>query len=144
MALIKSKPTSPGRRGQVRVKTEGLHKGKPFAGLVEKKNSINGRNNAGRITVRHRGGGHKRHYRVIDFKRNKDGIPAKIERIEYDPNRSSHIALALYADGERRYIIAPKGLKAGDSILSGADASIAVGNSLTLRNIPVGTNVHCV
>ena len=144
MALIKSKPTSPGRRGQVRVKTEGLHKGKPFAGLVEKKNSINGRNNAGRITVRHRGGGHKRHYRVIDFKRNKDGIPAKIERIEYDPNRSSHIALALYADGERRYIIAPKGLKAGDSILSGAEAPIAAGNTLILRDIPVGTNVHCV
>ena len=144
MALIKSKPTSPGRRGQVRVKTDGLHTGKPFAGLVEKKNTINGRNNKGRITVRHRGGGHKRHYRVVDFKRNKDGIPAKIERIEYDPNRSSHIALALYADGERRYIIAAKGLKTGDTVLSGVEAPISTGNALPLRYIPGEANTYSV
>ncbi len=144
MALIKSNPTSPGRRGTVRVVTAELHKGEPYAPLLETKKRSSGRNNAGRITVRHRGGGHKQHYRVIDFKRRKDNIPATVERLEYDPNRSAHIALLLYADGERRYIIAPKGLQAGMAIRSGVDAPIAVGNCLPLRNIPVGSIVHCV
>ncbi len=144
MALIKSKPTSPGRRGQVRVSTKGLHKGKPYAPLTERQSSTGGRNNAGRITTRHRGGGHKQHYRVIDFKRDKDGIPGRVERLEYDPNRSAHIALVLYADGERRYIIAPRGVTAGQEIRSGRDSAIKPGNALPLTNIPVGTQVHCV
>ena len=144
MAVVKSKPTSAGRRFVVKVVEPELHKGKPFAALVEKKSNTGGRNNAGRITTRHRGGGHKQHYRVIDFKRNKDGIPAKVERLEYDPNRSAHIALLLYGDGERRYILAPQGVKAGDSLMSGQDAPIKQGNCLPLRNIPVGTTVHAV
>ncbi|MDH5179294.1 MAG: 50S ribosomal protein L2 [Gammaproteobacteria bacterium] len=144
MAIVKAKPTSAGRRFVVRPSTEGLHKGKPFAGLTEKKSKNGGRNNMGRITTRHKGGGHKQHYRVIDFKRNKDEIPGKVERIEYDPNRSANIALMLYADGERRYIVAPKGLQAGDEVLSGKYAPIKVGNCLPLRNIPVGTQVHCI
>ncbi len=144
MPLIQMKPTSPGRRGVVRPVTPDLHKGEPHAPLLEKQSRKVGRNNQGRITVRHRGGGHKRRYRIIDFKRRKDGIPARVERIEYDPNRSAHIALLLYADGERRYIIAPKGLAAGVRIVSGSDASIQSGNCLPLRNIPVGTSVHCV
>ena len=144
MAIVKAKPTSPGRRGVVQVKHEHLHKGAPHAALLEKKSRKGGRNNTGRMTVRHRGGGHKKHYRVIDFKRDKDGIPGKIERIEHDPNRTAHIALVLYADGERRYIIAPKGLRSGDSVKSGRDASIKPGNCLPLRNIPVGTVVHNV
>ena len=128
----------------VKVVNPELHKGKPYAGLVEKKSSTAGRNNQGRICVRHRGGGHKQHYRLIDFKRDKDGITGKIERIEYDPNRSAHIALVLYTDGERRYIIAPKGLQAGASVQSGANAPIKAGNTLPIRNIPVGTTIHCV
>ncbi len=142
MAIVKCKPTSPGRRHVVKVVNPDLHKGKPFAALVEKKSKSGGRNNGGRITTRHVGGGHKQHYRVIDFKRNKDGIPAKVERLEYDPNRSANIALVLYADGERRYILAPKGLTAGDPVQSGEDAPIKAGNALPLRNIPVGTIVH--
>jgi large subunit ribosomal protein L2 len=144
MALVKVKPTSAGRRGLVKVVNENLHKGKPFAGLLEKKTRSSGRNNAGRITVRHMGGGHKQHYRVIDFKRTKDGVPAKVERLEYDPNRSAHIALLVYGDGERRYIIAPKGVTVGAQLMSGNEAPIRVGNTLPLRNIPVGTTVHCV
>ncbi|TDJ65915.1 MAG: 50S ribosomal protein L2 [Proteobacteria bacterium] len=144
MALIKSKPTSPGRRGAVRVVTPELHKGEPHKPLLEAQKRTSGRNNAGRITVRHRGGGHKQRYRLIDFKRRKDGIAATVERLEYDPNRSAHIALLRYADGERRYVIAPKGLKAGDSVRSGTDAPIQVGNCLPLRNIPVGSIIHCV
>ena len=144
MAVVKSKPTSAGRRFVVKVVDSDLHKGKPFAPLLEKKSKSGGRNNAGRITTRHRGGGHKQHYRVIDFKRNKDGVPAKIERLEYDPNRSANIALLLYSDGERRYIIAPQGVKAGDSLMSGQDAPIKQGNCLPLRNIPVGTTLHAV
>jgi large subunit ribosomal protein L2 len=144
MAVVKSKPTSAGRRFVVRVVDSELHKGKPFAALLEKKSKSGGRNNAGRITTRHRGGGHKQHYRVIDFKRNKDGIPAKVERLEYDPNRSANIALLLYSDGERRYIIAPQGVKAGDSLMSGQDAPIKQGNCLPLRNIPVGSTLHAV
>ncbi|MFL0804742.1 MAG: 50S ribosomal protein L2 [Agarilytica sp.] len=144
MPLLKRKPTSPGRRFVVNVVSPDLHKGDPHAPLLEKKSKTGGRNNAGRITTRHIGGGHKQHYRIIDFKRNKDGIPAKVERIEYDPNRSAHIALVCYLDGERRYIIAPKNLKAGDSVESGDAAPIKVGNTLPLRNIPVGSLVHCV
>jgi large subunit ribosomal protein L2 len=144
MALIKSKPTSAGTRFVVKVKTEGLHKGKPFAGLLEKQSRTSGRNNQGRITMRHKGGGHKQHYRLIDFKRNKLDIPGKVERIEYDPNRTAHIALVLYRDGERRYIIAPKGVQAGQEIISSEFAPIKVGNCLPLRNIPVGSIVHCV
>jgi len=144
MALLKAKPTSPGRRFVVKVVNPDLHKGAPYAPLLEKKSKSGGRNNNGRITTRHIGGGHKQHYRLVDFKRNKDGIPAKVERLEYDPNRSANIALVLYADGERRYVIAPKGMKAGDSIQSGQDAAIKSGNTLPLRNIPVGTTVHCV
>ena len=142
MSLHKSKPTSAGRRFQVAVKTPGLHKGKPHAALLEKKTKNGGRNNNGRITVRHQGGGHKQRYRVIDFKRDKDGIPAVVERLEYDPNRSAHIALVMYADGERRYILAPKNVVAGTSVISGEDAPIKAGNALPLRAIPVGTLVH--
>ncbi|CAG18762.1 50S ribosomal protein L2 [Photobacterium profundum] len=144
MAIVKCKPTSPGRRHVVKVVNSDLHKGKPYAPLLEKKSKSGGRNNNGRITVRHIGGGNKQHYRLIDFKRTKDGIPAKVERLEYDPNRSANIALVLYADGERRYIIAPKGVSAGDMIQSGEDAAIKVGNTLPMRNIPVGSTVHCV
>ncbi len=144
MAVVKTKPTSPGRRFVVKVVEPALHKGKPYAPLLEKKSRTGGRNNHGRITTRHRGGGHKQHYRIIDFKRNKDGIEARVERLEYDPNRSAHIALMLYADGERRYIIAPQGVQAGDVLLSGQNAPIKTGNCLPLRNIPVGTTVHAV
>ncbi|MGF1643502.1 MAG: 50S ribosomal protein L2 [Thiotrichales bacterium] len=144
MAIVRSKPTSAGRRFAVRVVTKGLHKGGPLPSLVEKKVRTGGRNNAGRITTRHIGGGHKQRYRIVDFKRDKDGIAAKVERLEYDPNRSAHIALLLYTDGERRYIIAPAKVSAGDTLLSGADAPIKIGNTLPLRNIPVGTMVHCI
>ncbi len=144
MALVKVKPTSNGRRGVVKLVNADLHKGPPVAGLVEKKNRKSGRNNAGRITMRHQGGGHKQHYRVIDFLRNKDGIPAKVERLEYDPNRSANLALLCYADGERRYIVAPKGLAVGALLLSGVEAPIKSGNALPLRNIPVGTTIHCI
>jgi large subunit ribosomal protein L2 len=144
MALVKVKPTSAGRRAVVKVVTPGLHKGKPVASLVEKKNRSSGRNNNGHITTRHKGGGHKQHYRIVDFKRNKDGIPAKIERIEYDPNRTAHLALLCYADGERRYIIAPRNVEVGTVLMSGSQAAIKPGNCLPLRNIPVGTTIHCV
>lgn len=144
MALVKTKPTSPGRRFVVKVVTEGLHKGAPYAPLIAKKNKSGGRNNLGRITTRHIGGGHKQRYRIIDFKRNKDGIPAVVERIEYDPNRSAHIALVLYKDGERRYIIAPRGVTSGTEIVSGVEAPIKPGNALPIRNIPVGTTIHCI
>ena len=144
MALVKVKPTSAGRRAVVKVVNDNLHKGKPFAGLVESQSKHAGRNNNGRITTRHKGGGHKQHYRLIDFKRNKDGVPGKVERLEYDPNRSANIALVLYADGERRYIIAPKGTTVGQPIVSGSEAPIKSGNALPIRNIPVGTTIHCV
>lgn len=144
MPIIKQKPTSPGRRFVVQVVTPGLHKGAPYAPLLEKQSRTGGRNNMGRITTRHKGGGHKQHYRVIDFKRDKDNIPAKVERLEYDPNRTAHIALLLYADGERRYIIAPKGIAGGAALMSGSAAPIKVGNALPLRSIPVGSTVHCV
>jgi large subunit ribosomal protein L2 len=144
MALIKVKPTSPGRRAVVKVVRADLHKGKPYAPLLEKKSNRAGRNNLGQVTTRHQGGGHKQHYRVVDFRRDKDGIVAKVERLEYDPNRSAHLALLCYADGERRYIVAPKGIAAGAQVVSGSEAPIKVGNTLPLRNIPVGTTVHCV
>jgi large subunit ribosomal protein L2 len=144
MAVQKANPTSAGRRFVVQVKTPGLHKGEPFGPLLAKKNRTGARNNVGRITVRHQGGGHKQRYRIIDFKRDKDGIPARVERLEYDPNRSAHLALLLYADGERRYIIAPKGMSDGDAVISGPEAPIKAGNTLPLRNIPVGSTVHCV
>ncbi|MEZ5565615.1 MAG: 50S ribosomal protein L2 [Gammaproteobacteria bacterium] len=144
MALQQTRPTSPGRRFVVKVTTPNLHKGAPHAPLVTRLERSTGRNNHGRITTRHKGGGHKRLYRIIDFRRDKDGIPARVERIEYDPNRSAHLALVLYADGERRYIIAPKGLVADDVISSGRDSPIKTGNALPLRNIPVGTLVHAV
>src|SRR4249919_613056 len=135
MALIKVKPTSPGRRSLVTVVTKELHKGAPFNALTESKKRGSGRNNNGRITTRHKGGGHKQHYRLVDFRRNKDGIPAKVERLEYDPNRSANIALVLYADGERKYIIAPKGVTVGQQLMSGSEAPIRAGNTLPIRNI---------
>ncbi len=144
MPLVKVKPTSPGRRALVKVVSPDLHKGAPYAPLLTKQSKTNGRNNAGRITMRHKGGGHKQHYRLVDFKRNKDGIAAKVERLEYDPNRSANLALLLYVDGERRYVIAPKGIAPGTQLLSGVEAPIKPGNALPLRNIPVGTTVHCI
>jgi len=144
MAVVKSKPTSAGRRHVVKVVNTDLHKGAPYAPLLDKKSKSGGRNNNGRITTRHVGGGHKQHYRIVDFRRNKDGIPAVVERLEYDPNRSAHIALVKYADGERRYIIASKGLEAGSVVSSGANAPIKAGNTLPLQNIPVGSVVHCI
>ncbi|MES9870974.1 MAG: 50S ribosomal protein L2 [Sedimenticola sp.] len=144
MAIVKTKPTSAGRRFVVKVVDADLHKGAPHEALIEKKSKSGGRNNNGRITTRHRGGGHKQRYRMIDFKRNKDGIPGTVERLEYDPNRTANIALIKYADGERRYIIAPKGLKAGQQVMSGEAAEIRPGNCLPLRNIPVGSVIHCV
>ena len=142
MAIVKSKPTSPGRRFVVTVVGAELYKGEPYAPLVEKKTKNGGRNNKGRITTRHRGGGHRQRYRVIDFKRNKDGVPGRVEHLEYDPNRSAHIALVLYADGERRYILAPRGVTAGVEIHNGSEAPIKPGNALPLRNIPLGTVIH--
>jgi large subunit ribosomal protein L2 len=144
MAIVKSKPTSAGRRFVVKVVSAELHRGAPYAPLVEKKSKHGGRNNLGRITVRHQGGGHKQHYRLVDFKRKKDHVPATVERLEYDPNRSAHLALLKYADGERAYIIAPKGLKVGDQVQSGEGAAISVGNCMSLRQVPVGSQVHCI
>ncbi|CAM3054141.1 50S ribosomal protein L2 [Legionella worsleiensis] len=144
MALLKSKPTSPGKRGEIRVVHHNIHKGKPHAALVEKLKKTGGRNNQGRITVRHIGGGQRQKYRLVDFKRDKDGITGKVERIEYDPNRTALIALIAYKDGEKRYIIAPSNLEVGATVVSGADSPISVGNCLPLKNIPVGTTIHCV
>jgi large subunit ribosomal protein L2 len=142
--LVKVKPTSAGRRAVVKVVNPELHKGSPFAPLLEKQIQNAGRNSKGHITTRHKGGGHKHHYRVVDFKRNKDGIEAKVERLEYDPNRSANIALLCYADGERRYIIAPNGVAVGAKLMSGSEAPIKAGNTLPIRNIPVGTTIHCI
>ena len=144
MPIVKAKPTSAGRRFVVRVKNPELHKGEPYGPLLAPKSRNGGRNTNGRVTVRHQGGGHKQRYRIVDFKRDKDGIPGRVERLEYDPNRSAHLALVLYADGERRYMIAAKGLGVGAEVMSGPEASIKVGNCLPLRNIPVGSMVHCV
>lgn len=144
MAIVKLKPTSAGRRAMVKVVNRDLYKGRPHEALVEKQSRNAGRNNHGRITVRHQGGGHKQHYRLIDFRRNKDGIVARVERIEYDPNRSANIALICYADGQRTYIIAPKGLEVGQQLVSGSEAPIKIGNTLPIRNIPVGSTIHCI
>lgn len=144
MAIVKHSPTSPGVRFAIKVVNKDLHKGEPYHGLVSKKSKTGGRNNQGRITTRHIGGGHRQKYRQVDFKRDKDGIPAKVERLEYDPNRSAFLALLLYADGERRYMIAPKGIKAGDEVVSGSESAIKPGNCLPLTSIPVGATVHCI
>ncbi|MCU7813641.1 MAG: 50S ribosomal protein L2 [Candidatus Thiodiazotropha sp. (ex Lucinoma kastoroae)] len=144
MAVVKTKPTSAGRRFVVKVVNDELHKGEPFGPLLAKKSKSGGRNNNGRITTRHRGGGHKQRYRIIDFKRNKEAIPATVERLEYDPNRTARIALIRYADGERAYIIAPNNLHVGDKIESGSGAPIKTGNCLPLRNIPLGSVMHCI
>ena len=144
MAIVKTNPTSPGRRFVVKVVSPELHKGAPHEPLLDKKTRTGGRNNAGRISVRHHGGGHKQRYRIIDFKRGKTGVPAVVERLEYDPNRTAHIALLKYADGDRTYIIAPKGLKAGAMVVASEDAPISAGNCLPLRNVPLGTQVHCI
>lgn len=144
MAIVKAKPTSPGRRGVVSVKHDHLWKGRPLESLTESKKSRGGRNNVGRITTRHQGGGHKQRYRLIDFKRDKDGIKGVVERIEYDPNRSAHIALIKYADGERRYILAPRELRTGDEVMSGSEAPIKPGNAMKINSIPVGTMIHNV
>lgn len=144
MAIVKAKPTSPGRRGVVSVKHDHIWKGRPLESLTESKSSNGGRNNVGRITTRHQGGGHKQRYRVIDFKRDKDGIRGTVERIEYDPNRTAHIALIKYADGERRYILAPRELRSGDEVLSGTEAPIKPGNAMKINSIPVGTTLHNV
>ncbi len=144
MPLQKVKPTSAGRRALVKVVNPNLHKGRPVDALTESQKRGSGRNNNGHITMRHKGGGHKQHYRIVDFRRNKDGIAAKVERLEYDPNRSAHLALLLYVDGERRYIIAPRGVTVGTQLMSGAEAPIRPGNCLPLRNVPVGTTVHCI
>ena len=143
MSVIKAKPTSPGRRFVVSVKRD-LYKGKPYKPLTEKKTKNGGRNNLGRITTRHKGGGHKHHYRIIDFKRSKIGITGTVERIEYDPNRSAYIALIKYEDGDRSYIIAPSKIKIGSIVLSAEQTEISPGNSMKMSNIPLGTNVHCV
>ena len=144
MPVVKTKPTSPGRRAMVKIVTPGLHKGRPVDALTESQKRGSGRNNLGHITTRHKGGGHKAHYRIVDFRRNKDGIPAKVERLEYDPNRSAHLALLCYADGERRYILAPRGVAPGTVLMSGAEAPIRAGNTLPIRNIPVGSSIHCI
>jgi len=144
VAVVKTKPTSPGRRFVVKVVDPTLHKGTPYKPLVEKQSNTGGRNTAGRITTRHRGGGHKQHYRRIDFRRNKDGIKAVVARLEYDPNRTANIALLKYADGEYRYVVAPRGVAAGDELMSGATAPIRPGNAMPLRNLPVGSVIHCV
>ena len=143
MAVIKAKPTSPGRRGVISIKSD-LHKGKPLKSLIEKKSKKGGRNNHGRITVRHQGGGHNQQYRIVDFKSNKLDVPAVVERIEYDPNRSAHLALLKYVDGERRYIIAPNKIKIGDSVVSANQTEMNPGNSMKLANIPLGTSIHCI
>ena len=144
MPVVKAKPTSAGRRFVVRVVDPDLHKGTPYKRLTEPQSATGGRNSAGRITVRHRGGGHKQHYRKIDFKRNKDGIRGWVERLEYDPNRTANIALLKYADGERRYIIAARTLKVGDELMSGASAPVRPGNAMALKSIPLGSVIHCI
>src|SRR4029078_2101447 len=144
MALIKARPTSPGRRFQVKISRDHLHKGGPEESLVVHKNSTGARNHFGRQTVRHQGGGHKQKYRMVDFLRDKDRIQGKVERLEYDPNRTAHLALVLYTDGERRYIIAPKGVNPGDVVSSGPESPIKPGNAMRLRDIPVGSMIHCI
>ena len=142
MPIKEYKPTSPGRRGMTAVVNDGLSPNKPEKSLIRKISSSGGRNNAGRITVRFRGGGHKRRYRMIDFKRDKVGVPARVAGIEYDPNRTARIALLNYADGEKRYILAPHGLAVGDSVMAGAQSEVRVGNALPLMDVPLGVIIH--
>src|SRR6516225_3758525 len=144
MALIKLRPTSPGARFVVKPNRSHLFKGKGYAPLLVSQNSTGARNSSGRLTTRHKGGGHKHKYRVIDFRRDKDGVPGKVEQVEYDPNRSAYIALVLYRDGERRYILAAKGMNVGDEVHCGAEAPIKAGNAMALRHVPVGSLVHNV
>ena len=144
MPLRKLRPITPGQRGMVRVVNPQLHKGEPHTPLLAPLSRNGGRNNQGRVTTRHQGGGHRRHYRIIDFRRDKDGIPGKVERLEYDPNRTANLALIVYRDGERRYILAPKRIAVGDPVMSGSEAPIKTGNALPIKSIPVGTQVHCV
>lgn len=144
MTLVNVKPTSPGRRGVVKVIHSFLFKGAPEKTLLTPQKQKAGRNNNGHITVRHKGGGCKHHYRIIDFKRKKDNVPAKVERIEYDPNRNAHIALLFYVDGEKKYIISPKGVLPGDTLISGERVPIKTGNCLPIKSIPVGTVIHCI
>ena len=144
MPAVKTRPTSPGRRFVVKVVDPTLHRGEPYKPLLEPNPKTGGRNVHGRITTRHRGGGHKRHYRKIDFRRNKDSIKAVVERLEYDPNRSANVALLKYLDGERRYIVAPRGVAVGDELMSGSSAPIRPGNALALRNVPLGSVIHCI
>jgi large subunit ribosomal protein L2 len=144
MSLIKMKPTSPGARFVVKVNKSHLWKGGPLESLTKTQKKTGGRNSVGRITTRHKGGGSRQKYRIVDVKRDKDGVKGVIERIEHDPNRTAHIALVKYADGERRYIIAPKGIVPGDEVRSGADSAIKSGNTMQLRHVPVGTTVHNV
>jgi len=142
--ITKVNPTSPGLRGKVKISNKQLYKGRPIKLLCSKKKQKSGRNSQGRITVRHRGGGHKKHYRLIDWRRNRDGILAKVKRIEYDPNRSANIALLSYSDGKLSYIISPAGLKIGDVVVSGVKSPINVGNCLPLSIIPLGSTIHCI
>jgi large subunit ribosomal protein L2 len=142
MPIKEYKPTSPGRRGMTAVVNDGLSPNKPEKSLIRKISSSGGRNNAGRITVRFRGGGHKRRYRMIDFKRDKVGVPARVAGIEYDPNRTARIALLNYADGEKRYILAPHGLAVGDSVMAGAKSEVRVGNALPFMDVPLGVIIH--
>ena len=142
MPVVKTKPTSPGRRAMVKIVTPGLFKGRPVDALTESQKRGSGRNNLGHITTRHKGGGHKAHYRIVDFRRNKIGIPARVEAIAYDPNRSANLALLKYVDGEKRYILAPQGLKVNDAVMSGPEAEPSVGNCLPLALIPLGLAVH--
>jgi large subunit ribosomal protein L2 len=144
MAIKIYKPTSPGRRGMTGYTFDEITRSEPERSLVRPAHTISGRNNVGRVTVRHRGGGHKRLYRLIDFRRDKAGVPGRVDSIEYDPNRSARIALIVYADGEKRYILAPLGLKVGSQIMAGPEAEVRVGNALPLKNIPLGTVVHNV
>ena len=145
MAVIRSKPTSPGRRHHVKIDNSHLYRGDPVKSLTKPLSKKGGRNNLGRITVRHQGGGAKRKYRIIDFKRDKDGIVGMVERVEYDPNRAANIALIKYSDGERRYIIAPSNISLGDEVISGdKDVEIKNGNAMPLRQMPLGTVLHCV
>jgi large subunit ribosomal protein L2 len=141
MAVIKMKPTSPGQRAVVKISRDHLHKGEAYAPLLEPQFQKAGRNNNGHITTRHKGGGHKHHYRVVDFRRNKDGVPAKVERIEYDPNRNCRIALLFYKDGEKRYILATEGMREGQEVMSAENAPVKPGNRAKVKNIPIGTTI---
>lgn len=144
MPVVRNNPTSPGRRFSTHRVDSALHRGDPWKSLLVRQSRTGGRNNQGRISSRHRGGGHKQRYRKIDFVRDKDDIPARVERIEYDPNRSARIALLLYSDGERRYVVASENMKPGDTLMSGENAPVSEGNAMSLAKVPLGSTVHCV